>query len=136
MLLTMSMLCVRKPTEVRSAPEEDSFQGKSHVRHMRSISQASFACVCPHACCVVRCVTSTYCTSCAWLLQCEASSASTVRIVTQHEVAFGEVVKVVGTQEQLGAWDPAAAPGAHTSPACACQVLSSGRYARICTIVW
>lgn len=46
------------------------------------------------------------------MVQCEAASGSTVRITTQHEVAFGEVVKAVGTQEQLGAWDPAAAPGA------------------------
>ncbi len=56
------------------------------------------------------------------MVQCEAASGSTVRITTQHEVAFGEVVKAVGTQEQLGAWDPAAAPGA---PLCACNVLAS-----------
>ncbi|CAL8471460.1 g11002 [Coccomyxa elongata] len=44
-------------------------------------------------------------------LKCAASSGSTVRLTTQHEVAFGEVIKVVGTQEELGAWDPVAAPG-------------------------
>lgn len=46
-------------------------------------------------------------------LQCAASSGSTVRLTTQHEVAFGEVIKVVGTREELGAWDPVAAPGAN-----------------------
>ncbi|BDA46843.1 probable glucoamylase at N-terminal half [Coccomyxa sp. Obi] len=44
-------------------------------------------------------------------LKCAASSGSTVRLTTQHEVAFGEVIKAVGTQEELGAWDPVAAPG-------------------------
>ena len=41
-----------------------------------------------------------------------ASATSTVRISTQHAVAFGEGIKAVGSGAALGEWDPAAAPGA------------------------
>jgi hypothetical protein len=33
-----------------------------------------------------------------------------VRIETQHGVAFGQVIKVVGSTEALGNWETAAAP--------------------------
>ena len=47
------------------------------------------------------------------LVQCVAGAAtvSTVRITTQHAVAFGEGIKAVGSGPPLGDWDPAAAPG-------------------------
>lgn len=43
-----------------------------------------------------------------------ASTQATIslRISTCHKVQFGEVVKVVGEGDQLGSWDPFAAPGA------------------------
>lgn len=37
-----------------------------------------------------------------------------VRIETQHSVAFGQVIKVVGSVEALGNWEATAAPGKPT----------------------
>lgn len=41
----------------------------------------------------------------------KAQATVSLRISTCHKVQFGEVVKVVGEGEQLGSWDPGAAPG-------------------------
>lgn len=43
--------------------------------------------------------------------QCAAAAAAPVRITTQHAVAFGQSIRVVGSGAALGEWDPAAAPG-------------------------
>lgn len=45
----------------------------------------------------------------------QVAASANVRIATKHEVAFGEGIKVVGSGEKLGAWDPAAAPGLSSS---------------------
>ncbi len=37
-----------------------------------------------------------------------------LKISTCHKVQFGEVVKIVGEGDQLGSWDPFAAPGMST----------------------
>lgn len=46
-----------------------------------------------------------------------ALASPQVRIETQHSVAFGQVIKVVGSVEALGNWEATAAPG---KPNCAC----------------
>jgi len=40
-----------------------------------------------------------------------ALASPQVRIETQHSVAFGQVIKVVGSVEALGNWEATAAPG-------------------------
>ena len=46
-----------------------------------------------------------------------ALASPQVRIETQHSVAFGQVIKVVGSVEALGNWEATAAPG---KPSFAC----------------
>ena len=50
---------------------------------------------------------------------------TSVTFRTQHGVAYGETIKVVGDSEYLGAWEIAAAPG---EPSSRCSSQTARRY--------